>query len=137
MIILFLAQLLIGTIFVLGLFGQLLNVGQKILRPEKPSSLLMVTTIITVFFYCMIAFYYSECVDLYAEKHNGKTFIAIATLFLLAFMLNGPAKYANTKEESGQILIAGTIGSIFYIVIRFLPGFGDTIFGWFPIVIWT
>lgn len=137
MIILYLAQLFIGTILILGLFGRLLVAGQKIIKPNNISTLLIVTTIFNAFFYCMIAYYYSECVDIYADKHNGKTFTTILTFLLLAFMLNVPAKYADTKEQRGQILLSGTIGTVFFIAIRFLPNLGDTIFGWLPVIIWT
>ena len=137
MIILFLLQLLIGTIILFGFFGNLLNVGQKISKPQNYPLLNIVAAILTIGLYCLIAYYFSKSVDLYTAEHKGKTFTAIVTFLLLTFLLNGPAKYAETKRQSEQILLAGTIGLIFYILIRFLPEIGDKIFGWMPIFIWT
>lgn len=137
MIIIFLLQLLIGTIFAMSLFGKLLIAGQRISKPNNYSTILIVTTIFTILFYCLISYYFSKSVDIYTAEHKGKTFTAVLTFFLLTFLLNGPAKYAESKEQSGQILFAGTIASIFYIVIRYIPDIGDKVFGWMPIFIWT
>jgi uncharacterized membrane protein HdeD (DUF308 family) len=137
MIILFLTQLFIGTVFILGFLGQLMNFAQRIIKPEKFYKFLFVTTILTIVLNCMIAYYYSECVYMHAAKHNGMTFTSISALLLLSFMLTGPAKYAESREQSRQILFSGTIGAIFYIIIRFSPELGTLVFGWLPVYIWT
>ncbi len=137
MIILFFIQLFLGTLIVYVLFGKVLITLQRAIGIHKFSSVIITTTILTVIFNCMIAYYYSESIDLYVIENGGKIFALIPAFFLLTFMLHAPVKYCDTKEESGQALFAGISGTIFFIVIRFLPDFGDIIFGWLPVVIWV
>ena len=137
MIIIFLLQLLIGTMITIAIYGHLMNAGQRVIKIKNFTTILIITTILTIFFYGMIAYYFSVSIDIYVNKHNGKIFITIISFLLLTFMLNGSAKYADTVEEQIQILIAGTIGSLFFILIRFSPYIGEAIYGWLPVFIWV
>lgn len=137
MILLYFAQLLIGTIIALGLFGYLLNGIQRILSFMPYQKFFLLSTIIISIVNCGIAFYYSECVNIYQNKHNSGSFMTFLTMLLLVFVLNGPAKYANSKEERQQTSFTGIIGLFFYILIRYFPEIGNNLFGWLPIYIWV
>ena len=137
MIIIYILQLLIGSMIVLGIFGQILNTIQKVLKIENNALLIFFLSILTIFFYGMIAYYYSVSIDIYCLKHKGKLFTTIISFLLLTFMLNGPAKYAGTAKERNLIIISGSFGSIFFILIRFIPSIGELVYSWLPVVIWT
>ena len=136
MIILFLAQLLIGTLFLLSLYGKLLNGIQHRIKPKDIGKFLLLYVVISVILNSMIAYYYSTAVDMFADVHKGRTITAIFGFCLLTVMLTGAAKYSDSKDERNLIVFSGGIGITFYLLIRFVPAIGTNLFGWLPVYLW-
>jgi membrane-associated HD superfamily phosphohydrolase len=137
MIIAFLLQLLIGTLIVLSLLGVSITLVKRTLELKFENISLILTSILMISVYCIIAYYFSKSLDLYIEVHKNKIFATILNIFLLLFLLNGPSRYTQLQEEKGQILFSTIISIAFFILIRFFPSIGDALFGWVPIVIWV
>jgi hypothetical protein len=52
-------------------------------------------------------------------------------------MLTGAAKYSEFKEQRTFIFFSGAIGVMFFLLIRFIPAIGTTVFGWLPVYVWV
>ncbi len=137
MIVLYLIQLFAGTLILQTIFGFILTLIQRSIIQSNFKLWLFLVSIFTITLYCIIAYYYSECINIYLTKHTTKYLVHILSFLLLTFMLFGPAKYAEIKEQYWLVIISGNVGIVFFIFLRIFPAMGHSIFGWLPVFIFT
>jgi len=138
MIVLIWLQLIVGTIIIFTIYGQLTNLLQKSLKIDHKSvdAFLLLTTIFLIILYSIIAYYFSKTLDIYYSDKGTSKFITGLTFCILSFLFFSPAKYSENLKLKGQFFWAGLIGLILFSVWRFNPNFGETFFSWIPVYIW-
>lgn len=139
MIILVWLQLIIGTLIIFPIFGKGLNFLQKTGGDKKQGSEIttLISSILLIFIYSIISYYYSVSLDLYFLKHGSSKFVTVITFLILNLLLFGPYKYAESERYKAQIGLAGLIGLILFCVWRYNANFCETLFKWIPVYIWT
>ena len=137
MYVLYILQLFVGTILLQTVFGLLLTMFQRVLFKSNFRIWITIATILTITMYCIIAYYYSQSANLFIKHHGIKYLVIISTFLLLEFILFGPSKYAEIDEQKTLIFAAGSIGTILFVLLRFIPQIGYSLFHWLPIFIYV